>query len=373
MKIAKLSIIAVTVTLMVGCAEAPNRSENIAETTFAPEVTNQLENNITSNSQISNTSKLNFDESIIDLPDNPQVYQLLFERKEMSKDELINGFTKSSENYLASTNNQTDVDERKFQFKNIKAENNELDVFTGSCPDLIDNNFYSLEYENSEFFFRYQHFAGFYQVQNKNGSGIFGESAVYFDQNTPKEKYESAESYLQKATTDCSYFFSVPDFEVVPYRYQESNGDDYYQYAVKYKDILLDMNYYASIDPDILDVEMGQNSVELTVHNEEIDNITGYYNWDISEELKYDNIMTADNAADIVEKEISDDVHFNVSRVSLVYRIDENRDASQMTDSWSGIPCYKFTVLKSGIASFPKLAFFVDAVTGEFSSYVIAR
>ena len=74
---------------------------------------------------------------------------------------------------------------------------------------------------------------------------------------------------------------------------------------------------------------------------------------------------------DRVYSNISDNVVFEVSRVDFVYKIPEVLDDDEQILSWNGVPSWKITIDATGIGEYQRLAFFVDAVTGEFSTYEI--
>ncbi len=70
-----------------------------------------------------------------------------------------------------------------------------------------------------------------------------------------------------------------------------------------------------------------------------------------------------------MEENISEYVIFNVTRAELVYKLIEVNDENTFTMYWNAEPCWKFTIDASGIAEFPRNAFLVNAVTGDFESY----
>ncbi|MGN1275676.1 MAG: hypothetical protein ACI4UK_01610, partial [Floccifex sp.] len=95
------------------------------------------------------------------------------------------------------------------------------------------------------------------------------------------------------------------------------------------------------------------------------------YKWKVSEKDNISDTISLDKACEIVDSNISDNVVFDVTRVDFVYRISEVLDNNEQVLSWNGVPSWKFTIDATGIGEYQRLAFFVDAATGEFSTYVI--
>jgi len=316
---------------------------------------------------IANTEKLNFDNAIINIPSEPEVYQLTFDRIEWTKSELTKACLDCTNRFMQSLyGTSVPVTEKDLDYYY-------LDSIEGDRGEKIERNFYSLSLNREDLIAWYQHHACFYNA-GKSDTDLGINKNISYINDADEETIKKAETVIEKLSTDFKEFFAISDYKMVPYAGNYENGCQYYVFGVEYNGILLDNNYYGSLDANKLSTNMAPNVAEAIVDSEgKIIYVTSYYNWTVTKDKTYDKIISAEEACKIVDDEISDHVNFDISRLDLIYRIDEVRDEKEKVLSWSGTPCYKFTVNQSGIAAHPRLSFFVNAVTGEFSSFSIVR
>lgn len=314
-----------------------------------------------------NTSKLKFDNSIINIPETNEVFLLEFKKKNFNKAELteilnsnIKKFTRYDieESYNLSF---TYLDENLIPYEDNNIFNNER------LPD----NFYKISLEDKNYSASYSNISSFFKIISLNTEMDFNTDNTYFTCDTDKTIEEKANeniSYIENTYQD---FFSCTYFEMFPFCYKKQGNSFYFRYGVKYKNIPLDINYYASINDVFEPLDLANNFAEIYIKDNELSYITSYYNWLVEEKERYTEIISFETACNLLDKNISDEVLFDVTRIDFVYRINEKPQNNIIID-WEAKPCYKFTIDNSGIAEFPRLAFLVDAITGEIQTYQIS-
>lgn len=335
-------------------------SSNVTEQDTAEQESVKIENG-----KISNTSKLKFDNAVVNIPDTAESYHLIFERQDLTKSNLTDTLLK----YANSFSNQGSGREYTADDLNYSID--------GECGEQLNENFHSANISDDNITVAYNHFSCFYSLNDKSAdfSSLSSNGIMdYFSDNTSADIVKNANDVFSQAFDHYSDFFAVSDFEVFPFSYEITDSLSHFRYGVSYKNIPLDTNYYSSMDSDVKDVHMGNNFAEITVDNDKnLLYLLSYYNWKITEKEKCSDVIPIENACEIVDSNLSDDVVFEVSRVDYLYKIDEMLDENEeFMNYWSGIPCWKFTIDVSGIGEYQRLAFFVDASTGEFMTYVIA-
>lgn len=355
--------------LLSGCSSDKQPTEHTENSTFKDVVSiSENEHNTNNNNQmtISNTSKLNFDDAVISIPDLSQVKSVEFERCDWTKTELTNSFVDTA-NSFASDNNYMKIDSDNLTFDYI-------DSIEGDKGEVIGRNFYSVYSDSSQLSASYNHYSCFFRIYSKSAdfSSISGKIMSYFSDNTDKSLTDKATSVTKNVTTEYSAFFNYADLELFPFSYEVKDDIKHFKYGVRYKGIPLDTSYYNSIDHDILDVHMGNNFSEVIVDKDDnLLSVLSSYKWNVTEKESVSDIISLEKACQVVDSNISNNVVFDVSRVDFLYRIPEVLDGNEQVLKWKGVPCWKFTIDATGIGEYQRLAFFVDAVTGDFSTYEI--
>lgn len=359
------------ISLLCSCSDdaslnsLPPDSEASKETASINENTEKASSENPEN-KLQNTEKLIFDEAIINTPDITEICSLTFERRDWTKTELTEAFIACS-NYFADEG----YNHRAAQITENDLSYSYIDEIGGEREEQIGRNFYRVSVDNDEISSTYNHYSCFFSaISNKLDDT--GGAMTYFSDSTETSITKMAESLLTSTTAAYSDFFSISEFELFPFSYEISASIKHFKYGVAYKGIALDTNYYASMDSDVLDVHMGSNFAELTANNEDtLLSMISYYNWKVSENETYTELLPFEEACNIVSENISDNVTFEVSRVDLLYKIDEVLDENGHVLNWSGEPCWKFTIDSTGIGEYQRIAFFVDLITGEFTTYEI--
>lgn len=323
-------------------------------------------NNNTDSSYETKHKKLKFDNAIMNTEVVDEYYSLKLTRKEWTKETLTDCYTKAFTEFSGETINTNHL---IYDYYGESEGNGK-----------IDDSFYML-YSDTEnidtenISSRYQHYSCYYSAKyNDSGEQIsLLEPQEYFSESTDKSIYEKAESCINTIEKKYTGFLSPETYDMFPYRYRTGDTGHVFQYGVKYKDIPFDTSVYVSMDIDNPSTYLGASFAEVFIDSENnIRSFTSYNNWDVSETEKYNEIISFDEACEIVEENISDDVIFNVTRADLVYKLIEANDENTFTMYWTAEPCWKITIDASGIAEFPRLAFLVNAVTGEFESYQLS-
>lgn len=369
MKISKYLLVLSSVILLAGCAEAPEKQTDESPATSTTAIESKVDNissESTISNQIKNTSKLKFNDTITNIPDLSDVKSVEFERCDWTKTELTNSFI-DAVNYFASSNSKKTIDLNDLSFDYI-------DSIEGDKGETIGRNLHSIYTETAQISADYNHYSGFFRVYSNSVdlSLNSGRKVNYFTEKTERELVEKADSVLQKTIKDYDSFFNNVDFEYFPFSYESKNEITKFKYGVTYKGIPLDVNYYGSIDHNMLDVYLCSNFSEVIVDSENnLLSLLSSYKWKVSEKDNISDIISLDKACEIVDSNISDNVVFDVTRVDFIYRISEVLDNNEQVLSWNGVPSWKFTIDATGIGEYQRLAFFVDAATGEFSTYVI--
>ncbi len=358
--------------LLSGCSSDKQPKEHTENSTSKDVVSiseNEHNTNENNNPQmtISNTSKLNFDDAVISIPDLSQVKSVEFERCDWTKTELTNSFVDTA-NSFATDNNYMKISSNNLTFDYI-------DSIEGDKGEVIGRNFYSVYTDSPQFSASYNHYSCFFRAYSKSAdfSSISGKSISYFSDNTDKALVDKATSIMKSVTSEYDSFFNNVDLELFPFSYEVKDDIKHFKYGVSYKGIPLDTSYYSSIDHDILDVHMGSNFSEVIVDNDDnLLSVLSSYKWKVTEKEAISDIISLEKACQVVDSNISKNVVFDVSRVDFLYKVPEVLDDSEQVVRWQGVPCWKITIDATGIGEYQRLAFFVDAVTGDFSTYEIA-
>ncbi len=315
------------------------------------------DNNSASNSE-TKTSKLKFDNAIMNTEVADECYSLKLTRKEWTKETLTDCYTKA---FTEFSGQAISIDDLIYDYHGDSEGNGK-----------IDDSFYMLYNDTEDVTSWYQHFSCYYKfAYNDAGEeiSVLG-SQEYFSESTDKDIYDKAESFIKTIEDKYTSFLSPETYDMFPYKYQTGDTGCFFQYGVKYRDIPFDTSFYVSMDADNPSTYLGASFAEVFIDSENnIRSFASYNNWGISETEKYDETISFDDACKIVEENISEDVIFNVTRAELVYKLIEVNDENTFTMYWNAEPCWKFTIDASGIAEFPRIAFLVNAVTGDFESY----
>lgn len=321
-------------------------------------------NNNTDSSSETKPEKLKFDNAIMNTEVADECYSLKLTRKKWTKDSLTDCYTKAFTEFSGQAISKDDL---IYDYYGDNEGNGK-----------IDDSFYMLYSDTENISSGYQHFSCYYRSEyNDAGEQIsLLEPQEYFSESTDKDIYDKAENCINTIEDKYTGFVSPETYDMFPYRYRTGDTGYVFQYGVKYKDIPFDTSVYVSMDADNPSTYLGASFAEVFIDNENnIHSFTSYNNWDVNETEKYENIISFDEACKIVEENISDDVVFNVTRADMVYKLieanDEN-DENNFTLYWTTEPCWKFTIDASGIAAFPRIAFLVNAVTGEFETYQLS-
>lgn len=329
----------------------------IATTVILMSLTCGCQNNNSHSSSEIKTKKLKFDNAIMNTEVADECYSLKLTRKEWTKETLTDCYTKAFTEFSGQAINKDDL----------------IYDYLGESEDngKIDDSFYMLYNDTEDVTSCYQHFSCYYKfAYNDAGEeiSVLG-SQEYFSESTDKDIYDKAENCIKTIEDKYTSFLSPETYDMFPYKYQTGDTGYGFQYGVKYKDIPFDSSVYVSMDADN-PTYLSASFAEVFIDNENnIRSFTSYNNWDVSETEKYDEIISFDDACKIVEENISEDVIFNVTRAELIYKLIEVNDENTFTMYWNAEPCWKFTIDASGIAEFPRIAFLVNAVTGEFESH----
>ena len=313
------------------------------------------------NSDISETKKLDLNNAIMNIENVDEYYSLKLTRKNWTKEELTDCYTKAFTEFSGKTINK---DHLIYDYHGENEDNGK-----------IDDSFYMLYSDIENIHSRYQHFSCYYMAESNDASVqiSFHEPPKYFYESTDKSIYDKAESCIKTIENKYRDFLNPEAYDAFPYSYQTGDTGFVFKYGVKYKGILFDTSFYTSMNTDNPGTYLGASFAEVHIDNEDnICSVLGYNNWDVSETKKYENTISFEDACKIVEENISEDVIFNVTRADLVYKLIEVNDENTITMFWTAEPCWKITIDESGIAEFPRLAFLVNAVTGEFESYEIS-
>lgn len=354
--------------LLCGCVSTNQPTDSTGNSSHTDKITSDSTNSVinsNNNAAIPNTSKLKFDDAIINIPDLTNVKSVEFERCNWTKTELSNDFINAVDMFSQRSKNVLNASDLSFDY---------FDSIEGDRGEKIGRNFYCVRAETSEISAVYNHYSCFFRVNLNSAdlSSITGKKINYFSENTDKKLVDKANNLIQKMVTDYSPFFNNTDFEYFPFSYEANDGITQIKYGVSYDNIPLDTNYYGSIDHDTLNVNIGNNFSEIAIdENDNLLSVLSSYNWNVTENNILSNIISLEKACEIVDSNISDNVAFDVSRVDFVYKIPEVLDDDEQILSWNGVPSWKITIDATGIGEYQRLAFFVDAVTGEFSTYEI--
>lgn len=161
---------------------------------------------------------------------------------------------------------------------------------------------------------------------------------------------------------------------MIPFRYVVDDEQKAFVYAVKHNGLLLNPEIHDSLDQNDPQAYGVLNNAQIMVDNNgRIHELQSFFNWKVKEKETYTEWLSFEEARDIVDEEIAKNAQFNVSRVDLMYSMKEVGDGSKESYAlcFSGDPSWIFTVNNTGLGEYPRLAFVVNAITGEFIAYRI--
>ncbi len=222
------------------------------------------------------------------------------------------------------------------------------------------------------------------------------EIAVY---NLPEDQIEGVSYELFDGETLLSdavefveedsqnYFFASTDYEDAKvgevYVYQTAEGACYYDFYMRFSMDGIDVMTYSNSDYSIMEdhdelgFTDGSIKAELTMpYSDGINFIWSYGipNHDVEKE-EITEFVSLEDAADIVNDAISEDVSFNVTDVSMAYQILDygyHYDGNYWHDDYHQVRLtYFFHVSNPGVLGYAGLYFCVDAESGQF--YTLAK
>lgn len=358
-------------SLLTSCSiNKPSSSDAEFTTENVPVFDSQNKSEKNELNNIANVSQLDFGKAIINIPELSEIRTVEFQRWNWTKTELTNCF-------IECTNTFADLRE----LEHINADDISY-IYHDEIEDCghgesVGRNLTSVYTEKNIISSMYNHYSCFYRTELTSADIMsFADGMTYFSDFTDKAVYDEASALINETAADYSSFFRNPDFELYPHSYKIQDKQKGYMYGIKYKGMPMDTNYYGSLDHDIIQTFTTNNFAEITTDSDNnLLHLLSYYNWKTDDKEIYSEWISLEEACEIVDSNLSENVSFNVSRVDFLYKIKEITDDSKDKHvlHWLGTPCWKFTVDKTGVGEFQRLAFFVDAITGEFTTYSIVQ
>lgn len=361
----------IMVSLLTGCSvkkpsspNMPNASDNSSNTS---DVT---ENNTAAASKIGyeNSPNLNFDNAVINIPEVSEVKVVDFERMDWTKTELLNSVVECANKFA-------DIHD----IEHINTSDLEI-IYHDEIEDCghgetVGRNLTQIHTkDNDQLYASYNHYSCFFRARLETADISLLEAYTYFTSDNDKSIYKEATELASKVISDYKAFFYNTDFEMIPFQYVVDDNKKTFRYAVKYNGLLLNPEIYGSVDRDDLQAYGVPNYSTIIADNNDVPiMLQSYYSWKVKEKETYTEWLSFEEARDIVDEKISKSARFNVSRVDLMYSMKEVRDGSKDGHalSFSGDPSWIFTVNSTGLGEYPRLAFLVNAITGEFSAYSV--
>lgn len=357
------------VSLLTGCSVKKPSAPNIPTASDNSSSTSDVTESSTvsaSKSGYENSPNLNFDNAIINVPEISEVKVVDFERKDWTKTELTNSMVECANKFADMYDvEHIDASDLEFLYHDEIEDCGHGEKVGRNLTQVYNKN------EKNGLSVWYNHFSCFFRIYY-NELNIGAGFMPYFTPDTDKSIYNEAMELASKAVSDYEAFFYNPDFEMIPFQYKVQDDQKTFRYAVKYNGLLLNPEIYGSLDRDDPTAYGVPNyGIIITDNNGKITTLQSFYNWKVKEKETYTEWLSFEEARDIVDEKISKNARFNVSRVDLMYSMKEIRDGSEegYALKFSGDPCWIFTVNSTGLGEFPRLAFLVNMITGEFSAY----
>lgn len=367
-----VSLIILTTLFLCNCSEdIENKSKaDITESTASTTPISSLNDEV-ADGKIKNTSRLNFDDTIIQIPEVEKMYSLKLTVSRYSMDELIPLFIDCASNFSEKEVNKDDL------LFDYLTDGTQTTTYKYSSDLKVDDNFYKISYTDDVSSVAYQGISSFFTVDIGNNDvmdSITQLSEKYFSTENNDEIIELADYAYNFASDNLGIFLKSDFFEIKPYSYQEEDSEYLIKYNAFYKDVPFNTNYYSTYDENGESKDSGEASNYVSVFvnkDKEITKISSFYHFNVEETGEYTELIPFEKACDIVDKNISDDVTFDVTRVDLLYNMKEEPVADSWIYDYESTPYWKFTINDTNIPQYPKLAFLVNAVTGELYTYNI--
>lgn len=361
----------IMVSLLTGCSVKKPSSPNIPNASDNSSNTSDVTENSTaadSKSGYENSENLNFDNAIINVPEVSEIKVVDFERKDWTKTELLNSVVECSNKFA----DMHDIEHINTSDLEIVYHDEIEDCGHG---ETVGRNL-TLVYtkDNDQLYASYNHFSCFLWIKSKKEDISSVGAYTYFTPDSDKSIYNEATKLASKVASDYKSFFYNPDLEMIPFKYAGGDEQKSFIYAIRYNGLLLNPVAHDSLDSDNPRGYGVPNFSEIVINNEgKIHELISFYNWKVKEKETYTEWLSFEEARDIVDEKISKNARFNVSRVDLMYSMKEVGDGSEESYAlcFSGDPSWIFTVNNTGLGEYPRLAFVVNAITGEFVAYRI--
>lgn len=363
----------IVVSMLTSCSVKKTSSTNIPTASDNVSNTSDVTENSTaaaSKSGYENSENLNFDNAIIDVPEVSEVKVVDFERMDWTKTELLNSVVECANKFA----DVYDIDHINTSDLEIIYHDEIEDCGHG---EMVGRNLVQVYNKNKKngLSVGYNHFSCFFRARLETADISSLGAYTYFTSDSDRSIYNEATKLASKVTSDYKAFFYNPDLEMIPFQYVVDDNKKNFRYAVQYNGLLLNPEIYDSVDRDDPQAYGVPNYSTIIADNNDAPlMLQSYYNWKVKEKETYTEWLSFEEARDIVDEKISKSARFNVSRVDLMYSMKEVRDGSEegYALSFSGDPSWIFTVNSTGLGEYPRLAFLVNAVTGEFSAYSVS-
>lgn len=358
------------------CACSDNSKENSESSDITMKNTMQISELHEESNNLKSSSMLNFDDAIIDIPIADTAYEMKLTVKKKDNEEYINNFKETYDKFTGSTLNKDDImlgfDNGDGTFRNVKY---------GESKELTDE-FFQASYQSDDGIYdslAMIHFTSFlitdYKKLSETSISLGNvRKAIYF--GSPEDDDENTHNLAENAynfvNENYPYFFGFDSISFKPFSYQKSDNVYYFVYQPVYENIPFNTDYFSAIGDEDENIQINDTGAFMETVVDTDDNfyrICNFPDFNIEKTKTYSELISPQYACSLVEKEISDDVKFIVSRFDLVYNYSQFNDDNGNPIYWESRPYWKISIDKSGIPNYPLLAFMVDAVTGEVKSY----
>lgn len=354
-----------------------SKNEEMAETSIvAIEKTMQINELHKENDNLKSSSKLNFDDTLVSIPDTDVAYKMKLTVSMKDNEEYVNQFTEAYEKFTGKKLNKNDVllgfDNGDGTFHNVKYKDS-----LGFTEDFFQMSYRSddeifeglaMNYHSSILITNYQKITeSSIQLGDVRNVTYFGSS----DDND-ENALELAENANDLLSENYPYFFESDIFEFRPLHYQKSDDVYYFMYQPMYENIPFNTDFFSAIGDNDESVSINDTAAfrEVVIDTDyNFYRFANFPDFNVEKTETFTELISPQYACSLVEEEISDDVKFMVSRFDLVYNYSQFNDNDANPIYWESRPYWKITIDKSGIPNYPMLVFMVDAVTGEVKSY----
>lgn len=325
------------------------------------------------NDNLKSSSKLNFDDALVNIPDTDVAYEMKLTVSMKDNEEYVNQFTEAYEKFTGKELNKDDVllgfGNGDGTFQNVKYKDSP--GFKG--------DFFQMSYRSDDEIFESLAMTYFSSILITNYQKISESSiqlgnvqnVIYFGSSKDNDKnaLKLAENANDLLSKNYPYFFESDAFEFKPFHYQKSDNIYYFMYQPIYENIPLNTDFFSAIGESVSinDTAAFREVVIDTDHN--FYRFNNFPDFNVEKTETFTELISPQYACSLVEEEISDDVQFMVSRFDLVYNYCQFNDDDANPIYWESRPYWKITIDKSGIPNYPMLVFIVDAITGEVKSY----